>query len=321
MPNMNKMDYYSLRQVANLTGLSEFTLRGWEGRYNAFEPSRTHTGRRLYSQNDIRRAFLLRELTELGHRIGDIAQQSNTLLKKKLDSSGSQYQELTAKTSKGIEALMKLTVFHEWDKLKQEISTLVRKQKPLLAIERIILPILGQLGMFVASRKISIAQEHILSALIKGQLYALLSRPRKPVAQQKFSVVLASPEGDFHDIGLLIAHVIFNSLGVRSLFMGPNTPKSELCETALRFGATHVLLASTVSRSQGAREEIYSYIHHVDQNLPKTVALWVGGRNFEKLSFNLSRDFKYFDNLLNLPNSVRGSVKKARCQQNMKFQR
>src|SRR5512143_2990676 len=65
---------YPIRLVARLTGLSAYVIRIWEQRYRAVEPQRTATKRRLYSQRDIERLNLLRDVTQAGHSIGQVAQ-------------------------------------------------------------------------------------------------------------------------------------------------------------------------------------------------------------------------------------------------------
>jgi AAA family ATP:ADP antiporter len=59
--------------VARRTGLSAHVIRIWEKRYGAVEPERTGTNRRLYSDEQIERLSLLRDLTQAGHRIGHVA--------------------------------------------------------------------------------------------------------------------------------------------------------------------------------------------------------------------------------------------------------
>ena len=66
--------HYPIQLVARLTGLSAHVIRIWEQRYRAVEPQRTATNRRLYSQRDIERLNLLRDLTQAGHSIGQVAQ-------------------------------------------------------------------------------------------------------------------------------------------------------------------------------------------------------------------------------------------------------
>ena len=67
---------YSMRVVTRMTGLSADTIRAWERRYGAVVPARTDGNTRRYSASDVRRLGLLKEATDRGHRIGDIAKLS-----------------------------------------------------------------------------------------------------------------------------------------------------------------------------------------------------------------------------------------------------
>lgn len=59
--------------VSALSGVPVPTLRGWEIRYGTFSPHMTEGRQRLYSDDDVLRATLLRRLTEQGHSISGIA--------------------------------------------------------------------------------------------------------------------------------------------------------------------------------------------------------------------------------------------------------
>lgn len=59
--------------VAKVTGIPVSTLRIWELRHGAFAPSKTTGKHRLYSQEDVRKAGLLKQLSRQGHGIGTIA--------------------------------------------------------------------------------------------------------------------------------------------------------------------------------------------------------------------------------------------------------
>ncbi|MEM8766585.1 MAG: MerR family transcriptional regulator [Pseudomonadota bacterium] len=63
--------------VTQLTGISSHTLRKWETRYAAVEPVRTETGRRLYTQVQVQRLSLLRDLIRQGHQISQLAAMSD----------------------------------------------------------------------------------------------------------------------------------------------------------------------------------------------------------------------------------------------------
>ncbi len=75
---------YPMRVVTRLTGLSADTIRVWERRYDAVTPKRTEGNARRYSPEDVRRLNLLREATERGHAISEVARLSEPDLRRML---------------------------------------------------------------------------------------------------------------------------------------------------------------------------------------------------------------------------------------------
>lgn len=291
-----KSDSYSIRQVIDLTGLSEFTLRGWETRYKAFKPRRNATGRRSYSQTDLQKAILLRELTIRDFRIGHIAELSNHELEVLLERKAEEQPHTPGQFQDQIESILRELSLQNWNELEARLSKAIRSAKPKTVLSQLFVPLVKALGEMVNSGIISISQEHIFSAIIKERLYVLRDSVPKGGKHRRFLV--ASPEGDFHELGILIAHTMIAHSGFKSLYLGPNTPKKDLCETALRFGATHLLIGSTVSKKEGAREDLYSLLHFVDQHLNENIEIWVGGRNANNMPGDLRRKMNCFTSLI-----------------------
>src|SRR5919107_4915681 len=71
---------HPMRVVTRRTGLSADVLRVWEKRYGVVTPSRSDTGRRLYSDTDIERLRLLHRATLAGRSIGQVAGLSTPAL-------------------------------------------------------------------------------------------------------------------------------------------------------------------------------------------------------------------------------------------------
>ena len=71
---------FPVRVAARITGLKPELIRAWETRYGAVRPSRSAGGSRRYSNEDLRRLRLLRDVVAAGHRIGGIAPLSLTEL-------------------------------------------------------------------------------------------------------------------------------------------------------------------------------------------------------------------------------------------------
>lgn len=281
--------------MIDMTGLTEFTLRGWELRYGAFEPTRTETARRQYSSHDLQKAILLRELLRRDRKIGEIAGLSvrnlNKLIAREIDSQPVK----VSRFKNQIETIMSHLALQKWDKLEDSFYSTLKRLQPLTAINDFIVPIAHEMGRKTSLGHLSISQEHILSALLKQSLHSLTqSQPNHSGPK----IVIASPEGDYHELGILIAHAMASQLKVRSLYVGPNTPKKDLCETGTRFEATHILLSATVTRAEGAKDDFYSFVHFLDQNMPKQTTFWFGGRSCETI--NLKRKTVVFNSLTDL---------------------
>ena len=79
--------------VSALSGVPSPTLRVWELRYGTFVPQKSQGQHRLYSDDDVLKATLLKRLTERGHAISSLAQLSsqelNALLVQGQDASRS----------------------------------------------------------------------------------------------------------------------------------------------------------------------------------------------------------------------------------------
>lgn len=82
---------HKIGAVSSLSGVPTPTLRMWEIRYATFTPHKTDGGHRLYTDDDVLKATLLKRLTEQGHAISNIAKLSshalNNLLQKQQTSN------------------------------------------------------------------------------------------------------------------------------------------------------------------------------------------------------------------------------------------
>lgn len=66
---------FRINRVAETTGIPEATLRAWERRYQVPKPSRTPSGYRLYSADDVAQVRKMRELCEAGISPADAAKE------------------------------------------------------------------------------------------------------------------------------------------------------------------------------------------------------------------------------------------------------
>jgi DNA-binding transcriptional MerR regulator len=85
MSKSESQDWYDIRAVTRLTGMTAPGLRMWEKRHAVVCPARTDTGRRRYSHGDVERIALLKSLVDAGHSIGSIAALATPQLRARLE--------------------------------------------------------------------------------------------------------------------------------------------------------------------------------------------------------------------------------------------
>ena len=63
---------HTVRSVALRTGLTPHVIRVWERRYGTVTPSRSSGNQRLYTEADVERLALLKQVTDRGHSISRV---------------------------------------------------------------------------------------------------------------------------------------------------------------------------------------------------------------------------------------------------------
>ena len=87
------MSQFPISYVSAETGINPITLRAWEHRYRLIQPTRTASGHRLYSKNDIDRIKQVLYFKSKGHRMSEM----NDLLSRYPDSYNTQIKQYIPK--------------------------------------------------------------------------------------------------------------------------------------------------------------------------------------------------------------------------------
>jgi methanogenic corrinoid protein MtbC1 len=110
--------------------------------------------------------------------------------------------------------------------------------------ERVLLPLLREIGKRWEEKRLSIAAEHFGSAIVRARLLALLASEARH-RLKAYKVVCACPEGELHEGGLLAFAVHAAGSGLEVLYLGANTPVDEVVASAEATGARAVALSLT----------------------------------------------------------------------------
>jgi DNA-binding transcriptional MerR regulator/methylmalonyl-CoA mutase cobalamin-binding subunit len=274
---------YPVRLVATRTGLSPHLLRAWERRYGVVTPSRSEGGQRLYSELDIERLGRLRRLVERGHAIGRIASLPLEELARLETESATGAPEVGAAAGYDEDARdRRVREFNDaaMRAIRQLDAAALQEVLERAAVglgvpeflEGVAGPTLEDIGHGWAERSVSVAQEHMATAVFRRLLGWLLGMyPNRSAAHR---LVVATPPGERHELGALMAAITAAAEGWGVTYLGPDLPVDEVLEAVGQTGAEAVALS--IVRPGDARG-IVAALRELRAALPSEVALLLGG--------------------------------------------
>lgn len=262
---------YSIRAVAEETGLSVHTIRAWEKRHQVLEPTRSPSGRRIYRKSDVDRLKLLFRAVHAGHSIGLIANLPNSELEK-LDvrAEPSPISEQAPQIVKEVELAVR-----SYDGV--QLDQILSRAQLILGVDSflrdVIIPILSLMDSNWENQTMGIAHEHLATALIRNHLDRIrMSLPIRPHAPR---IVVATPAGQIHEIGAELVAIMAAREGWDVVYLGANLPASEIALAAKEVQAQAVGLSIVYPAND---PQIASELAQLRQELGPDTLILVGGR-------------------------------------------
>ena len=285
---------YPIRAVSKQTGISIDTLRAWEKRYQVVTPLRDERGR-LYTEADLHRLRLLNAAVEKGHAIGRLATLSNEDLQNLIISSTASTNfahlagsGITEEASTGEHtappSVMAAIERLDYAEGERELSLLAAVLPPRDLIHSVALPLMRQVGEDWHNGRLSIAQEHMTSALLRNLLGALIPLYRRVSPAAK--VLFATPGGEQHEFGVLVSAMLAAGGGLGIVYLGADLPADEIVIAAQKSAPQAVVLGFV--GANGARTGLKE-IQKVARNLSGQIELWVGGTQKPELVSELRK--------------------------------
>ena len=258
---------YPIGTVSERTGVNSVTLRAWERRYGLVQPRRTASGRRLYSEADVRLIEHVLEQLDSGLPISSVARQlSHGLEESSLVDIWQEYRRTM------IEAIKR---FDEptLDSIYNEAMSLYPVD---IVTARLIVPLLEELGQRWSSAvEGGIAEEHFFSVFMRNKFGARLHHSN---AHNNGPVIIAAClPGEHHEFGLLLFALSALARGYRLILLGPDMPLHELPLVLARTRADGLVLSgSSTANCRELSMQIYGLIRSVN------VPVFIGGEVAEK---------------------------------------
>jgi len=253
------MGRYSIKQLEQLSGIKSHTIRIWEQRYNLLVPKRTKTNIRFYDDQQLKKLLNVSVLINNGHKISKLSKLNHdgisALITDKL---------INTVNDDGIETVINELIIsmldYNEDSFDRLFSDSIMRRGFQDTIVHVIYPFLTRVGFMWPINDVSPAQEHFMSNLIRHKLIVAINALNF-VPKQDEVAILFLPEGELHEMPLLMAYYLLKSMNIKVVYLGQNVPFTEVVETYNYCSATILLcfITSPATRGKSNQEFLDDY--------------------------------------------------------------
>ena len=275
----------SIGVVARQTGIVIGTLRKWELRYGFPLPRRSDSGQRYFNENDVQTLLAIARRIAAGERVGQIIRELDRG-QIGVQLSAQFLAQLPAQLPAQLAGQASDTVGEGFSALQgnrvaQLISILeaARGQRSVLDfVEQVAAPLTFQVGEAWARGELQVYVEHLFSSVLER----LLSRESR--FKQDFcdppDVLLATPAGERHTLGLAMVKAVLSDAGVASLRLPGDLPVPEIVAASTAYRVKAVGLSAS---SHYPPRLLGALVGQLRESLPPDVELWLGGAGMNRL--------------------------------------
>lgn len=267
------LNFMSVLAASRLSGVSEHLIRIWERRYQAIYPSRSENGRRVFQESDVSRLRYLKQLTDVGYSISKIASLSNNELVELFQKTS--VLQATREHSEKVDVALSYLKNYRVEVL---VSLFDRCEKQMGVREFLldfVSPLFAKVGAATQANELSIAHEHVLSALLRDHLGRLMHSLNRSDELEQVKIAFATREGDLHEFGILIGAVLAALHGFKVHYFGPNMPAKALALACNSLRCRHLVVSFVFSSTSPLLNS--RYVDELFENLNPDIKVVVGG--------------------------------------------
>jgi methanogenic corrinoid protein MtbC1 len=223
------MAQYSIDQFSNITGLNKILIRTWENRYSFLDPMRTNTNIRYYDDEMLTKGIKYSILIENGHKISKIVKYENTEVNNLIEEILRISKDKETINSIYISKLVESALFFD-QKLFNDTYDLLTKELSVIEFYKdVLMMAMSKISILYLNSKITPANEHFLSENIRIKISSEINNIKSISSNEKVWILFL-PENEYHDIGLLFAHLILKKHDHKVIYLGQNTPRESLLQ-------------------------------------------------------------------------------------------
>ena len=258
---------HSISDVSRIAGIPKDLLRMWERRYAYPKPERDVNGDRVYTDEELNKLIVIRQLVDQGRRPGKLVglelAELNDMLKE--NRTRLDFDQLIHLLCSG-----NAPELHGW--LTRQIQSLGLRA----FIHQVMVPANQLVGEAWLAGKLAIYEEHLYTEMVTSLVRQSLAEI--PTAKAEPRVMLTTMPGEQHTLGLLMVEVLLRLGGAEVIPFGIEMPVRDIIDAA----RTHQVDVIGLSFSGNyKRDDAVVMLSGLRQMVDDHTAIWVGGSAFQ----------------------------------------
>jgi DNA-binding transcriptional MerR regulator len=272
------MNFFSIRDIENLTGIKAHTLRIWEQRYHLFTPKRKESKHRIYDNDDLKYILRVAYLYHQGYkisRIAGLAEEEISRLALELKPGAANYDIF-------INQLTEAALDFDNERFETVLASLVQQSGFAQSVLHVFFPLLKKIGQLWLAGSAMPAQEHFASAIIIKKLLLAGEQLEPPLAlASRRRVLLFTPPGELHEIPILFMQYMLKKNGIPYLYVGANIDTLTLkaiCDQQENLQAGRITQLYFYLITNLIRSDLTTYLQQLASLFPDKEIIFAGSK-------------------------------------------
>lgn len=262
--------FFTIMEVASLSGIKAHTLRIWEKRYNRVSPERTLSNIRHYNIEHLEVVLKLTVLNQAGYKISKLIKMDKATLEQNLQNLASEDDKRSRELSGLIISMFAINT-EEFEAVLNKCIFLWGLDK---TINLVIMPLMERVQLY-SCKNCDIEFDFAITT-IRRKIFLAIEKANPLMDVQK-TALLFLPPGEYYDLLLLYYFYFLKSNGVQVLYMGTNVSFEKVKEI-VEIKRPDFLITYTSPDQQRRLEDLRCFI---ESHVSPTTLLAAG---FESIS-------------------------------------
>lgn len=259
----------SIGIVEHETGIPKETLRKWEERYHFPLPARDSFGERQYTLGDVERLQLIKALLNTGLRPSHVVALP---LEELLSLKACRIPPQPAQYPEQIQAILTHLRANDAQSVQAVLQQMLVRQGLSDFVVHTLATLNAAVGEAWEQATLTVFQEHLYTEIIRNFVVHAIDLAR--LNQTSRSVLLTTPSGEQHSLGLLMAQAMFALAGYQCHYLGTQMPVNEIAAAARAFEVQRVGISLSVNFPRRLANLVADDVRSA---LPTEIDLWIGG--------------------------------------------